>query len=59
MAKITDDTRFQHFSNNLIIIQFMIIFVAFSMNWVNGIFETIYFLLVFLWLTIFIGRYIK
>lgn len=59
MAKITGSNRFVYFSNNLIFIQFTLIFLAFSLNWVNAIFETVYFLLVFLWLLIFIGVYMK
>lgn len=59
MAKITESSEFVHFSNNLIIIQFTIIIAAFSFDWVNAIFETVYFFLVFVWLLIFIGRYMK
>lgn len=59
LAKLTKDENFIYFSNNLILIQFLVAIVFLFFNYLNAVTETIYFLLIFLWLTIFIGRYLK
>lgn len=59
LAKLTRDEGFIYFSSNLILIQFLVAIVFLFFNYLNAVTETIYFLLIFLWLTIFIGRYLK
>lgn len=57
-AKLTKHEGFEYFSNNLIVVQTMIIFLFLIFNKINGVFEIIYFLLVFLWQIIFISRFL-
>ena len=59
LARITRSEGFLYFSNNLILVQLIIIVLFFAFNQINAIFEIIYFLLVFLWQIIFISRYLK
>lgn len=59
LAKLTRNEDFVYFSKNLILIQSIVAIVFLFFNYFNAISETVYFLLVFLWLTIFIGRYLK
>jgi hypothetical protein len=58
-AKLTGDEDFVHFSKNLILIESVIGNIFLFINYFNAIAETVFFLLIFLWLTIFIGRYLK
>lgn len=57
-AKLTKHEGFEYFSNNLIIIQFLVVILFFTFSKINGIFEIIYFLLVFFWQLIFISRFL-
>lgn len=57
-AKLTKHKKFEYFSNNLIVVQFLIVILFFSFSKINGIFEIIYFLLVFIWQLIFISRFL-
>lgn len=59
LAKLTNDEGFINFSKNLILIQSIVANIFLFLNYFNAISETIYCLLIFLWLTIFIGRYLK
>ncbi len=59
LAKLTRDGDFIYFSKNLILIQSIVAMIFLFFNYFNAVSETIYFLLIFLWLTIFIGRYLK
>jgi len=59
LAKLTRDEDFIYFSKNLILIQSIVAMIFLFFNYFNAVSETIYFLLIFLWLTIFIGRYLK
>lgn len=59
MARSTKSQSFIRFSNRLIFIQIGLVLIAFIFNWINAVFETIYFLLVFLWLIIFTTRHLK
>ena len=59
LAKLTRDEGFINFSKNLILIQSIVANIFLFLNYFNAISETVYFLLIFLWLTIFIGRYLK
>lgn len=58
MARATKSEVFIKFSDTLLFIQVGLILVALVFGWINAVFETIYFLLVFLWLIIFINRYL-
>ena len=58
MAKLTKHERFEYFSNNLLLVQLLIVLLFFIFNSINGIFEIIYFLLVFSWQIIFISRFL-
>ena len=57
-AKLTKHEGFEYFSNNLIVIQLLIVMLFFAFSKINGIFEIIYFLLVFIWQIIFISRFL-
>jgi len=57
-ARITGSKNFLNFSDNLILLQMVIIILFFTINQVNAVFEIIYFLLVFLWQIIFISKYL-
>jgi len=57
-AKITKHEGFEYFSNNLIVIQLLVVVLFFAFSKINGIFEIIYFLLVFIWQLIFISRFL-
>ncbi len=59
LAKLTRDGDFIYFSKNLILIQSIVAMIFLFFNYFNAVSETIYFLLIFLWLTIFIGKYLK
>lgn len=59
MARTTKSEAFIKFSDRLMFVQIALVLVAFLFNWVNAIFETVYFLLVFVWLTVFINRHLK
>ncbi len=59
MAKITGDTGFLWFSNRLIVVQVTVAAVFIVSGFINAIFETIYFLMVFLWLTVFVNKYLN
>jgi len=58
MARATKSKNFIQFSDTLLFTQIGLILIAFIFQWINAVFETIYFLLVFLWLFIFINRYL-
>lgn len=59
LAKLTGDEDFVYLSKNIILIEFILGNIFLFFNYFNAISETIYFLLIFFWLTIFIGRYLK
>ena len=59
MARATKSEGFIKFSYNLVFVQVSLIIAAFVFNWLNAVFETVYFLLVFVWLIIFINRHLK
>ena len=59
LAKLTNDDGFVKFSKILILIQSIVANIFLFLNYFNAVSETIYFLLIFFWLTIFIGRYLK
>ena len=58
-ARVTESREFIYLTNNLILIQILFIILFFALNSVNAIFETIYFMIVFVWLFNFISRYLK
>lgn len=58
-ARLTKNEDFKFLTNNLIIVQLALIILFFITSGFNGIFEIIYMLFVFLWLMVFIGRYLK
>ncbi|PIQ72889.1 hypothetical protein COY13_00115 [Candidatus Roizmanbacteria bacterium CG_4_10_14_0_2_um_filter_36_35] len=57
-AKLTKSKGFLYLSNNLILIQAIIILLFFTFSKINAIFEIIYFLLALFWQVIFISRYL-
>lgn len=57
-AKLTRHEGFEYFSNNLTVIQLLVVLLFFAFSKINGIFEIIYFLLVFIWQLIFISRFL-
>lgn len=59
MAKLTKSEKFIYFTNNLLIIQIISIFLFFLSGNFNGIFEIFYMLIGFLWLMIFIKNHLK
>jgi len=59
LAKLTGDENFINFSKYLILIESVIGNIFLFFNYFNAISETVFILLIFLWLTIFIGRYLK
>lgn len=59
LAKLTENENFIHFSKKLIFIEFIIGNIFLFFNYFNAISETVYCLLIFLWLIIFIGKYLK
>lgn len=58
-AQLTKNEDFKFLTNNLLLIQIATIFLFIMTNNFNGVFEIIYFILVFFWLMVFIGRYLK
>lgn len=58
-ARVTESKEFIYLTNNLILIQILFVILFFALNSVNAIFETIYFMIVFVWLFNFISRYLK
>jgi len=58
MAKLTKHESFKYFTNNLVVIQLLTLFLFMVFNRINGIFEIIYFLLVFFWQIIFISVFL-
>jgi len=59
LAKLTNDENFIHFSKLLILVESIMANIFLFINYFNAISETIFCLLIFVWLTIFIGRYLK
>ena len=59
LSKLTGDENFVHFSKVLILVESIMANIFLFSNYFNAISETILCLLIFLWLTIFIGRYLK
>lgn len=59
MAKLTQDERFVNFSKTLILIESVIANIFLFLNYFNAISETAYFILIFFWLIIFIGKYLR
>ena len=59
LAKLTEDDNFIHFSKLLILFESIIANIFLFFNYFNAISETVFCLLIFFWLTIFIGRYLK
>lgn len=58
-ARLTKNEDFKFLTNNLLLIQLAIIFLFITTHNFNGVFEIVYMLLVFFWLMIFIGRYLR
>lgn len=58
-AQLTKNEDFKFLTNNLLLIQIATIFLFIMTNNFNGVFEITYFFLVFFWLMVFIGRYLK
>lgn len=59
LAKLTKDESFIRFSKYLMLIESIIGNIFLFFNYFNAVSETIFCLLIFLWLTIFIGRYLE
>ncbi len=59
LSKLTNDENFIHFSKILILFESVLANLFLFLNYFNAISESIFILLVFLWLSIFIGRYLK
>ena len=59
LARLTNDENFVHFSKILILVETIAGNIFLFFNYFNAISETVYCLLIFLWLTIFIGRYLQ
>ncbi|MEK7177584.1 MAG: DUF998 domain-containing protein [Patescibacteria group bacterium] len=59
LAKLTRDEGFINFSKLLILFESILGNLFLFFNYFNAISETTFLLLIFLWLTIFIGRYLK
>jgi len=58
-ASITRNDSFILFTNNIILLQAATVFLFFSINKINGVFEMVYFLFAFLWQIVFISRFLK
>jgi len=58
LAKLTKDENFIHFTKILILIESIFGNIFLFFNYFNAISETVYCLLIFFWLTIFISRYL-
>lgn len=58
-SRLTKNNDFKFLTNNLIIIQLASIILFAITNNFNGLFEIIYMLFIFLWLMIFIGKYLN
>jgi len=59
LAKLTNDENFVHFSKFLILVETIAANIFLFFDYFNAISETVFCLLIFVWLTIFIGRYLK
>jgi hypothetical protein len=59
LSKLTNDNNFISFSKKLILVQSIVANIILFSNYFNAISEIAYCLLIFFWLTIFIGRYLK
>jgi len=59
LAKLTNDENFIHFSKFFILIESIAANIFLFLNYFNAISETVFCLLIFVWLTIYIGRYLK
>ena len=59
LAKLTNSENFVHFSKVIILVESIFANLFLFFNYFNAISETVFCLLIFLWLTIFIGRYLK
>lgn len=59
LAKLTSNENFIHFSKLLILVESIFGNIFLFFNYFNAISETVFCLLIFLWLIIFIGRYLK
>lgn len=58
-AKLTKDKDFKYLTNNLLLVQAISIVLFVATNNFNGVFEIVYMLFIFLWLMIFIGKFLK
>jgi len=58
-ANLTKNEGFIYFTNNLIFIQMVIIFFFVVTKNFNAIFESIYLFAVFIWIIIFIGKFLR
>ena len=59
LARLTNDENFVHFSKLSILVESILGNLFLFFNYFNAISETAFLLLIFLWLTIFIGKYLK
>jgi len=58
-SKITGSEKFEYFTNNLILIQFLTVILFFVFSKINGVFEIVYFFFIFIWQILFISLYLK
>jgi len=58
-AEMIGEDRFQYFTNNIILLQVSTIFLFIGTNNINAIFEIIYMMLVFIWISVFISRHLQ
>ena len=59
LARMTKDEDFVYFSKKLILVESVVANIFLFLNYFNAVSETVYCLLIFFWLIIFIGRYLK
>lgn len=59
LARLTGDINFIHLSKRFILIESIVANIFLYFNYFNAISETVFCLLIFVWLTIFISRYLK
>jgi hypothetical protein len=58
-AALTKNEDFKYLTNNLLLIQLGTIILFIATDNFNGVFEIIYMFIIFFWLMVFIGRYLK
>lgn len=58
ISRLTKRSKFEYFTNNLLVIQTVLILLFLITDAFNGVFEIAYMLFVFLWLMVFISKYL-